>query len=163
MTSEIRKIYLIQYSFIIIIVCGLTAGMLYDLGHKMPLWVTISFWTIIVGFPIFTFYSYLKIPKITVTDNKIVSSNISNEIEIRINEIKSIDKDIFQNRIYSIGTYYIIKSTKNISLEIPQKIYKNETELIQNIKEKFNCIDSFTLDTISNKEDYKQLNQKSNN
>ncbi len=131
--SEIRIVYVILHIFLIAIVCSLLSGMIYDLGATMPSWLYIFIWMLLIGYPLFTIYAYLCIPRITIDNDKISSKSIRHSIEMPINTINSVKDTAFKNRIYSIGQFCIIKSEGGNEVEIPYKLYKNESKIIHEV------------------------------
>ncbi len=137
MRSKIKASLFAYHLFIILLVGGLSGGMLYDLGANIPLWSKIILIIILICYPPFVIYSYLKIPIIWVKENKIIEQSFQEKKEINFDDILEITPSKFLNKIYKIGIYYSIQSKDDLVINIPLKVYKNEMELLQQIETKY--------------------------
>ncbi len=124
--------------FLIFLICGLAAGMLYDLGYKMPIWLKIMMWLVIVSYPILNIVAILSIPTIAITRDAISSTSFFKHRKIHFDEISNIDDSVFKNKVYKIGKFYTICSTKGNEIDIPYGIYNNEQAIIAYIKKHTN-------------------------
>ena len=142
MKSKLRLAIVFLNVLLVIVVTGIAAGMLYDLGDSMSLVLKLIFLIIIIGFPIFVIYGWLCIPKIEVKDDSISSSSIQHEKRVNFEDVKEVKPSKFLNRIYKIGDYYIIQSQDEIAIEIPLKIYSNEVDLTRYVESKITSQDA---------------------
>ena len=76
----------------------------------------------------------LSIPSIELKTDRMISKSLGKEKEILYSEIEKVVEYQFFNKLYHIGKYFTIYSTKGIRIEIPYKIYKNEEALLSELK-----------------------------
>lgn len=140
MKSKLKKRQIVSYLLLLLLIEGLVGGFLYDLGSKMPFALQLTLIILLIGYPIFVVYTYLKIPAIELKEDRIVETAFKSRKEIRYSEISEIYPSKFFNKLYKIGTYYSIQSKDGRRIALPLKMYSNEKELIQQIERNVNSI-----------------------
>ena len=134
MKSKLRKAQVGYYLFIIILICGICGGFLYELGYKLPFLMKSILAIVILGYPILTLYSFLKIPEIEINEDRIIEKTIGNEKVILIKDIKEVLPLKYKNKVYKIGHFYTLISNSGLEINIPYKIYSNEKDMLEDIK-----------------------------
>lgn len=132
-TSKTKKIHYYYHLFLFCVFAFIVAEILILEAYKNSINWKVIMVAIIIAYPLFTIYTILSYPRLTLTVDSIIKTTTWYTKIFSFDDIIRVEAFNYMNKPYRIGSFCSLHNKNGDRMDIPLNFYINENDLLKAI------------------------------